>query len=230
MDFSTYDFIDFGCSKGGSIEFATRAWPGARGIGIDIDDKKVAVATAAGYSAVKMDALELQYQPDVVRFCTMLHFLEHLYSKRDAAACIRAACTAAREFVVIRHPWFGADSFLMAMGLKFYWSDWRGHRCHLDALQLQLIMRDLHDEGLITRFAIYGRKPVASSVSETIHSLASPIDQHGYDPARHPPKPRVNFPPGIFQEVSAIAVKNGDLAEVAKATKPGDLIYDSARP
>lgn len=40
MRLDGYDFIDFGASKGGYIEFAKARLGGTRGVGIDIDPKK----------------------------------------------------------------------------------------------------------------------------------------------------------------------------------------------
>ena len=58
-DISSYDFIDFGCSKGGSIEFAKKSFGVERGVGIDIDPAKVATARAAGHNAMIADARKL---------------------------------------------------------------------------------------------------------------------------------------------------------------------------
>jgi hypothetical protein len=53
VDLKGFDFVDFGCSAGGSIVWAARKFGGRRGLGVDIN-------------------------PGKVRFATMIDFLEHL--------------------------------------------------------------------------------------------------------------------------------------------------------
>src|SRR5687767_8260464 len=72
-----YDFFDFGCSTGGNIKFIKSIIPEAKGLGIDIDHKKIDEAKSNGQDAITFDILSI---PDVksVEFVTMSHFLEHL--------------------------------------------------------------------------------------------------------------------------------------------------------
>ena len=95
-NFDRYDFIDFGCSNGGSIKWANSVFPGSRGIGIDIAPNKIEATRAAGYDAVLLDALELGTSPRIVDFCILSHFLEQLNSYRDAKAMLTKACAAAK--------------------------------------------------------------------------------------------------------------------------------------
>ena len=37
IDLAPYDFVDFGCSSGGSIKFAMERLGGVNGIGVDLD-------------------------------------------------------------------------------------------------------------------------------------------------------------------------------------------------
>jgi hypothetical protein len=48
---------------------------------------------------------------------------------------------------------------------------------------------------------------------------------HAFDPSQHPPKPAIEFPKGIYREIQAIAVIDGDLDELARQTKAGHLIF-----
>lgn len=49
MRLDDYDFIDFGASKCGCIGFAKGPLGGTRGVGIDIDTKKVEQMLRDGY-------------------------------------------------------------------------------------------------------------------------------------------------------------------------------------
>ena len=59
--FADYDFLDFGCSKGGSMEFAQATF-GGRGLGLDIDPAKVAASKAAGFDAAVQDVSYATYK------------------------------------------------------------------------------------------------------------------------------------------------------------------------
>ena len=50
-----FDFCDFGCSKGSSIKFGVDVLGGRRGLGIDIDKRKVESSIKAGYEAIISD-------------------------------------------------------------------------------------------------------------------------------------------------------------------------------
>jgi SAM-dependent methyltransferase len=62
---ASFDFIDLGCSRGGSVKHCVRRFGAERGLGVDLDEGKVQDARAAGVEAVRADATALQ---DEVRF------------------------------------------------------------------------------------------------------------------------------------------------------------------
>lgn len=99
-----YDYLDFGCSEGGSLSFARDVLGGRRGLGLDIDPQKVAKARSAGFEALQMDVTALQAYPNCTSFVTMTHFLEHLPGYHLAKKCVLSGITAARDFVVFRQP------------------------------------------------------------------------------------------------------------------------------
>lgn len=197
MNLDGYDFLDFGASKGGSIDFARRRLGGNKGLGIDVDPKKVKLMSEAGYDCVQADATELNFPPDSVRFVIMSHFLEHLPDLSVAEAAIRSAADVASDFLFIQGPYFDADEYLRDQGLKFYWSDWHGHPCHLTTSQLREILLGLGLED----YVIMGCGAVTDSDDPTIHPLDSPIDQHAYDPRVHREKPFVRFPRPIYKDI-----------------------------
>ena len=54
-----YDFLDFGCSTGGSISFAQKYLGGSHGLGLDINSEKVKLTQANGFDAISEDILSI---------------------------------------------------------------------------------------------------------------------------------------------------------------------------
>lgn len=196
-----FDFVDFGCSSGDSLKFGFERFGAERGLGIDIDPRKVEATIERGYEAVCFDATSLDNHPDIVSFSIMSHFLEHLSGYRMARKCITAAMAASRDFVLIKFPWFDSDGYLFDKGLKFFWSDWRGHDYPMTTLELY---RAIRDSDLSCRFRFYGRRRVSSSEDLAIHPYKSPFDQHAYKREMHGPKEIVNISVPTFYELQCI--------------------------
>ena len=197
MNSEPIDFLDFGTSKGGSIKFACKHFGGRRGVGIDISPQKLALARNDGYECIQADVTCLPFHDKSVRFVTMSHILEHLSSLAAVEAAIREGARVARDFLFIRGPYFDADAELEAQGLRFYWSFWTGHKCHLKSWELSSFLRrtGLDDHVMLVR------EPIYDSSHPAIHPLASPRDQHAYDPAVHPSKPFVELKRRAFREI-----------------------------
>lgn len=192
-----YDFIDFGASKGGSINLGVKQLGGTKGLGIDMDPKKVKLMKSKGYDCIEADVTQLGFPSDSVRFVVMSHFLEHLPNLQAVEDSIKSAARVASDFLFIQGPYFDADEFLESRGLKFYWSDWHGHPCHLTTHQLREILSKLglHD------YVMMGCEEVTSSEDPAVHPLNSPIDQHAYDPEIHPEKPLMEFPQPLYRSI-----------------------------
>jgi len=162
-------------------------WAGKNGVGIDIDANKVKKAQESGLDAALYDINNI---PDekLVRFVIMSHFLEHVPNMFDVKDFIRKACTISKDFVYIQQPFFDADPYLFAKGLKSYSSDWRGHPNRMTSLEFWILLRDLKEAGLPITFSLHARKQIFNSKDPYVHPLTSPIDQHDYDAKLHPPK------------------------------------------
>ena len=206
-----FDFLDFGASMGGCIRFAKNRLGGNRGLGIDKNKAAVEKMRKHGYDCIEGDITALILPRDVVRFVTISHVLEHLphlNAVRDAIAC---AARVASDFLFIQGPWFDADEYLERHGLKFYWSDWHGHPCHLTTEQLIEVLRELG----LNDYVIKARVPVLDSLDPAIHPMGSARDQHDYDAGIHPRKPNVTFDIDIYREmvcyVRLQALPNWDL-------------------
>lgn len=200
-----HDFLDFGASKGGAIDFALAALGGRKGLGVDIDPRKVAEMRRLGYDCVEGDITDLEIRDGSVRFVIMSHILEHLSDVEAVRRAVGTAARISRDFLYIQGPFFDADDALAARGLKFYWSDWHGHRCHVTTACLRWVLGEL----ALRDYLIMARTPVADSADRAIHPLASPQDQGSYRPGEHPPKPfvvfsRPRFPSAIYREIVCI--------------------------
>lgn len=208
-----FDFLDFGCSTGGSIDMAKKLFRASRGLGIDNSPKKIEAARAQGYDAMLYDIADLPGKV-CVRFCVMSHFLEHVASRNDVAAYIRKACALSREFVFIQQPYFDADGYLFHRGLKLFWSDWRGHPNCMTTLMFHNLLAPMRAEGKIGDFSIHFHHPITSSKDPAVHSVRSARDQFEYDAAIHPPKPmddKFDFP--VFRETVVWITKPGIVHE-----------------
>jgi len=203
------DFLDFGCSEGGSLKWAKRVLGGKEGLGIDNSPKKIAQAREAGWRAIVFDIKDI---PDrkLVRFTTLSHFLEHVPDLGAVRMFIRKACQVSTRFVLIKQPYFDADGYLLKHGLKTFWSDWHGHPNMMSTMTLFQILRDLKAKGHLDWFSVHARDRILSSADPRIHPLQSPIDQHEYDPARHPPKPaEIVFDVPVYYETVAFITMPG---------------------
>lgn len=181
------------------IDFARKNFGGERGLGIDSDPAKVAAMREHGLGCIEGDITSRMFESGSFRFVTMSHVLEHLGSLADVESAIREASRAATDFLFIQGPYFDADDFLAKKGLKFYWSDWTGHTCHLRVKELVEI---LHRLGL-DQTEIKVIKRITSSADPSLHPLSSLPDQHAYDPSIHPAKPHFDLEAPVWGEVVA---------------------------
>lgn len=228
VDLKGYDFLDFGCSAGGSLDWAKNRFGGRRGLGIDRNAGKVAAARAAGYEVVEADAARLDQFSGKVRFSTMVHFLEHLPSIEAARTVVATAMSVSRDFLYIRQPWFDSDGDLMRRGLKLYWSHWLGHPLPMSSLQAWALFEELRAANRCARFAIYGRSPIRTSDDAAVLPLSAPRDSHHYEPKRDGPKPSVSLD-GAYTELVVIAApRKPECVEDGVAGDRLELLYDSA--
>ena len=228
IDLTPYDFVDFGCSVGGSMAFAQKAFQGGRPVGIDIDEKKVARTKEAGFDAVLADATRPEQFEGRVRFSILSHFLEHLPDYETVTRAMRTAVRISEEFVFIRQPWFDSDGELFRRGLKFYWSDWHGHPMTLTSLQMYRIVRDQMASGRVARATIYGNTPVVDTDDESVVPLSTPTDSGKFNPEMHCSKLSPPIPLKAFKELVVIlALQDTELTESLLGRLPrAEMLYD----
>lgn len=184
------------------MKFAVDRLKGARGLGFDIDPRKVDVARSSGFDAIVADILQLPTKK-LVEFTLLSHFLEHV-DYTDVHAFIERAVAISSEYVLIQQPFFDNSLELLMNGVKLSYSDWIGHRNRFSALDFFLVMRDLKNSGQISDFSIGGFRQVKDSSNAFVVPLWSPIDTIEYSP-EHGPKASVEFSSPIFQEICIVA-------------------------
>lgn len=197
VDLTDYDFIDFGASQGGSMDFAKAQLGGRNGLGIDKDPAKVERLRQLGYHCIEADVTDLDIPPKSVRFVVLSHFLEHLPNLDAVRRTLECAAKIASDFLYVQGPYFDADEYLASHGLKFYWSDWHGHHCHVTSTQLTNILDSL----ALRDYVVRGVVPVVDSEDPCIHPASSPRNQHDYTPGKHPPKPSLTFDRPVYKEM-----------------------------
>lgn len=196
MNWSDYDFIDFGASTGECIKFAKLHFKGVRGVGVDIDPRKVKKMVDAGYDCILADITKMNAPKKCVKFVTMSHVLEHLPDVEAVKAVLEAAADLASDFLFIRGPNFDDDDYLRNLGLKWYWSDWRGHTYHITTATIHKCLDEL---SLYDRYLVHFRA-TNTTADPGIHPLSSPIDQHQYDASIHPEKPLNKLDTPVYKE------------------------------
>jgi SAM-dependent methyltransferase len=194
VDWTRFDFVDLGCSRGGSIGYCADRFGARRGLGIDRSAEKVAEARKAGFDAVVADALDLPHS-SVVRFVSMLDFLEHLPDLEAVERAIAAAAGAATDFLFIRHPSFEGEAYLGTLGLRQYWWHWRGHTAHIRVSDYCRMFERLG----LRQYCLHYREPVEDSGHPSILPRETPPDQGPYDPSLHPPKPHIAFSEALWR-------------------------------
>lgn len=223
-----YDFFDFGCGSGSTLQKVFRVRPELKGLGFDTSAEKVQLARERRFEAVVYDIRRLP-EEKLVSFVTLCHFLEHLESVVQARVMLAKAISVARDFALVRQPWFDADGELFQLGLKYYWSDWRGHKNRMVSLDFVTILRDELAAQRIRGFFIAGRRRVTSSRHKAILPLSAPIDQHDHSVDAHGAKPRVRFKFRAFEEIVVVVDISGSAQAHAAVAQlePFEILYSS---
>jgi len=224
------DFIDFGCSKGGSLAFAKQHLGGKIGLGLDINPVRVEEVRALGHFALESDLTKIRALSTKVKFVIMSHFLEHVPSTTLAKGCLRSAINSAEDFIYIQQPFFDADPYLFRHGLKLFWSDWHGHPNRMTTLEFHNILNPFLEKGQIKRFAIFGKGEIKHSKDPSVHAINSPEDQSVWIKGEHPPKVKMSFSEPVFKEIRII-INLGEFNAIdhyAKTLKMDHCFFDSA--
>ncbi len=191
-----YEFADFGCSTGGSLNHCMKRFGARSGIGIDIDPAKVEKTRAAGFEAALADLHKLDGE-NSVRFVSMMQFLEHLPSLEEVERVVAKAASLATDFLYVHHPSFEEEHYLLSEGLRLYYHHWSGHATHVTRDEFFAMFERL---GLLQYF-VRPIQPIACSDHESILPSTTSINQHQYDAQLHGEKPSLAFARPIYQHM-----------------------------
>jgi hypothetical protein len=194
IDWTDYDFVDLGCSSGGSIEHCMKRFGAERGLGVDLDPAKVERTQAAGYDAVVADAQELDLDRQV-SFITMLDFFEHLPDLGVVEEILAAAHRSARDFIYIKHPSFEGEEQFEAQGLRQYWWDWHGHTCHVRVADYC----SMFDRLGISSYTIRYLGRIDGSDHPSIVPVSAPADLSANEAAAVVDVPDLRFSPPLWR-------------------------------
>lgn len=211
-----FDFLDFGCSTGGSIDFARKYLGGVKGLGLDNSPTKVALARENGYDAVCANILDLPNEK-LVDFVILSHFLEHL-EHGEVNAFLTKAIAVASKFVLVQQPFFDSLPQLLELGLKPCYSHWSAHRNNFTSFDFWRILESLHSQQICSDFSIGAFRHVSEFSHWSLVPLAAPIDSKGYDPA-FGPKPSGTLPFPHFEELWTVVTIDGNHLEHQKLAR-----------
>ncbi len=228
IDANGYEFVDFGCSGGGSLERYGKMFQAeGKGLGLDINPEKIKLTTEKGFDAIACDITKIQLNANV-RFGIMHHFLEHIPNIQDVNEIVKKACTIVDDFLLIRQPYYDADPYLFEHGLKLFWSNWRGHPNHMTQLEFHNMLMPMVSDGQIMNFSLYGLHPVTSSQDPNIHNLDSEIDQHEWKADKHSNKKNIDFTVPIYKELVAIVDISGNATNrIESILNPHEKFFSS---
>lgn len=108
------DFIDFGCGVGKSIGFV-RMLTGGEGFGIDISEQAVSECWEAGLPAEVGDLLSYTGRNTALAV-TAIDLLPEIGDRADFEQAVSRMILAARNYVLIQHNFYDADSALATHG------------------------------------------------------------------------------------------------------------------
>lgn len=110
MQAADLKFIDFGCGSGRSSEFASSVVAG-QGFGIDISDDAIDACRARGFAAERGGLLRFE-QRSVAVATFAINVVQELPGRAAFEHGLANMVRAARNFVVVQHPYFDDDSRL----------------------------------------------------------------------------------------------------------------------
>jgi len=212
-NWSAYDFIDLGCSSGGSLGFVSDLLSRLnkakrddllRGVGIDKGYGKVC-NLPLGSVCILADVLEINIPKKCVPVVSMMDFLEHLPTPEHAEKCIAKYVDVATDCIFIFGPYFDAYDYLKSLNFKLFHNDWLGHSNPFKITDLKHICNNLN-----LKYKCYPSEPIKDSSSNSILPWNAPVDQLTYDPKICDTKTDETFKEGVVYEYfyAVISIKN----------------------
>lgn len=211
------ELLDLGCGVGRSLRSAETRF-GARGIGLELNRRKVAIAQEDGLAVFRADIRDVGPGDfPAARYVTFDNVLEHLPDLDAVAEVLDAACRLASRAVYIRHPSFEDEAYLAGLGLKQYWTDWPG--AHTAHIRLHDFVRIATERLGIYRILIQPVLRATDASDPTLLPLSAPpgqrkLDRNGfgaYSAELHGPKPDVTFDRPVYFAFDVLLVTGDEV-------------------
>lgn len=222
---ATAELLDLGCGVGRSLRAASHRF-GARGIGLELNRKKVAEAQGEGLEVYRANILDIEPGDfRSVQYVTIDNVLEHLPSLAAVEEVVRCSLGLASRLVYIRHPSFEDEEYLAGLGLKQYWCDWPG--AHTAHIRLHEFVAMANRAGCY-RIAILPVMRATGADDSTILPIDAPPDQRKVDRAgfgayvaeRHGPKPDVTFDRPVYFAYDVFMVTGDGWPQITYSADP----------
>lgn len=192
--------------RGGQLRFGETDVAPSECLGVDRNDKYRGDVQRQGYRFLALDvtaAGALESLPEADYYLAW-DFLEHLPDHGWAEAVVAAMVRKARRGIWLRLPSFERDGIngegvLKKHGLRFAWSRWHGHTCHLlvgDAVSY------LYKHGYVrdpNKLDIHPSKFVYNTDDPAVVPLDAPVDTVKYHDALGP-KPVITLKPPVVSQ------------------------------
>jgi Methyltransferase domain len=208
-----YAFLDAGCGEGGSMTQLSQRFGRSPGLGIDYYPEAIEASRISGFEVMYSNLLmpDLVLPEGCVDYAAAMDFLEHLPTEQDAVQVLVKLASAARDFLVIRHPSFEDVEYLKQFGLKLNWTDWS---CHPNPMKLGDFHRIFAGLGWHD-YEILPHMNYTDSSHESMLPLTAPTDTLRYDPKSHGPKPQVEFDRKVWGKFDIFVKLNPAMDEAA---------------
>lgn len=192
-----YDFVDVSMGDGSSVQYCTHRFGGGHGIAISAFSSVVEGARRLGADAVLADPNTVELPRGAARYVSLMDSAQFFTLPEGLENILARAARWGRDFVFIRIPSFEDEEYLKALGLKWYWSDWRTLPNHPRLDHMTAILRSLGFD----QYSLVYQKPTLSSDAPSLLPTSAPPDQSSYDPASHGPKPSIAFPHPLYAQI-----------------------------
>jgi hypothetical protein len=188
-----FDYVDFGCGRGGSLNLIRGMFGPGTALGVDSNPSLGRFANNQNYAFAVGDAVDSVGENRVYAgVVSAMHMVEHLPSKVEFELFMRGACRIAQEFVIVNCPIFDGCDRVRDAGFKFYWEEMSDHTYHVTVADVFGVLLNV---GL--PYTIYGSHYVHWSQDDDLIPIDARVGSGHYDRETMGEKQTVKFDPPI---------------------------------
>jgi len=190
-----YKYLDVGCKIGGSFSSVPKkfGYTSSQGLGLDINKNHVDKFIQTGNHGIVGDARNLPFVDNSFELVILSHVLEHMSDEQTGFKALNECLRVASKTVFVCLPFFDEDNYLYSLGLKTFYSDWRGHKNKVTLSRLKSYLGDRTYEVKMIR-------KLEDSSAQEIIPISAPIDSMEYNSQLHSEKNLVKFDRDIWKE------------------------------